>query len=95
MRPEQLYTDVQAGSSHAVYVAATEHPLENFSNLPAAWRPTLPFTVLAASAMNATTLRRDISWGDRDREQRYPAEDLVLAWELALWLRKSTQVTEI
>jgi hypothetical protein len=40
--------------------------------------------------------RRDghISVGE-EKGQHYPTEDLVLAWELALWLRKVMQVPEI
>lgn len=44
VRPEQLYDGVRSGSLHAVYVAATEHPLDEVPGLPSSWRPVLPFT---------------------------------------------------
>lgn len=44
VRPEHLYTGVAPGSLHAVYVAATEHPLDGVPDLPKEWQPGLSFT---------------------------------------------------
>ena len=44
VRPEYLYEGIRPGALHAVYVAATEHPLDELRGLPPGWRPGLKFT---------------------------------------------------